>query len=88
MNLRHNYGKWDCAGENVDITSHNRRDTKISSILQIDGIISSRDSLYITPESVDLTVSPEKHRNDYLSGRGKDTDTNDKDIDDTSDIEN
>ena len=74
-------------GENVDITVHNRRDTKISSIPQIDGIVDSRDSPSITPESVDLTVSPEKHRNDYFSRRDKDTDTNDKDMDETFDFD-
>ena len=54
--------KLPSSGENVDITSHNRRDTKISSISQIDGIVDSRDSLSITPESVDLTVFLEKQK--------------------------
>ena len=47
-------------GEKVNVTSQNRRDTRIFNILQIDGIVDSRDSLGITPESVDLRVSPEK----------------------------
>ena len=47
-------------GEDIETTDYNRRGRKAYSIPQVDRIIDSRDSLSLTPDSVDLTVSPEK----------------------------
>ena len=73
-------------GKDVATIGQNRKDTKEYSIPQIDGIMDSRDSLSVTPESVDLTVSPEKCRNEYVNRKDKDNDTNDKDLDRTVDF--
>ena len=73
-------------GEDIETTGHNRRDRKIYSIPQVDGIIDSRDSLSLTPDSVDLMVSPEKYRNEYVDRGNKNTDTNDEDTDEILDF--
>ena len=72
--------RWLSLGEDIETTGHNRRDRKIYSIWQVDGLVNSRDSLSLTPDSVDLTVSPEKYWNKYADKGNKNTDTNDKDM--------
>ena len=69
------------SSEDIETTGHNSRDRKISSIWQVDGIVDSRDSLSLTPNSVDLTVFPDKYWNEYIGRENKNTDTNDKDTD-------
>ena len=56
------------------------------SIPQVNGIVDSRDSLSLTPDSVDLMVCPEKYRNEYVGRGNKNTDTNDKDADEILDF--
>ena len=50
-------------GEEIESISHKGRDRNRHFIPQIDGTMDSRDSLNKTPDSVDLTVSPERNRN-------------------------
>ena len=63
-------------GEEVESISHKGRDRNRHIIPQLDGTLDSRDSLNQTLDSVDLTVSPEKHRNEQI-----DRDTNDNNTD-------
>ena len=54
--------RWISLGEEIESISHKGRDRNRHIILQLDSTVDSRDSLNQTPDSVDLTVSPEKHR--------------------------
>ena len=48
-------------GEEIENISHGIADINVSFIPQVDGIVDSKDSLDRTPDSIDLTESPEKH---------------------------
>ena len=48
-------------GEEIENTSYAIIDRNISFIPQVDGIVDSRDSLDLTPDSIDLTESPVKY---------------------------
>ena len=68
-------------GEEIEIISHRGRDRNRLIIPQLDGTVDSRDSLNQTPDSVDLTVSPEKYRNEQTDRLKTNEDTNDNDTD-------
>ena len=68
-------------GEEIESISHKRRDRNRHIIPQIDGTMDSRDSLNQTPDSVDLTVSPVKYRNEQTDRLKTNEDTNDNDTD-------
>ena len=48
-------------GEEIENISQTIADGNVSLIPQVDGIVDSRDSLDKTPDSIDLTESPEKN---------------------------
>ena len=48
-------------GEEIENISQTIADVNVSLIPQVDGIVDSRDSLDRTPDSIDLTESPEKN---------------------------
>ena len=48
-------------GEEIENISQTIADGNVSLIPQVDGIVDSRDSLDRTPDSIDLTESPEKN---------------------------
>ena len=48
-------------GEEIENISHAIADGNVSFIPKVDGIVDSRDSLDRTPDSIDLTESPEKY---------------------------
>ena len=53
-------------GEEIENISQTIADGNVSLIPQVDGVVDSRDSLDRTPDSIDLTESPEKtqrHKN-------------------------
>ena len=68
-------------GEEIESISHKGRDSNRHIIPQLDSTIDSRDSLNQTPDSVDLTVSPEKYRNEQTDRVKTNEDTNDNDTD-------
>ena len=68
-------------GEEIESISHKGRDRKRHIIPQLDGTMDSRDSLNQTPDSVDLTVSPVKYRNEQTDRPKTNEDTNDNDTD-------
>ena len=68
-------------GEEIESISHKGRDRNRHIIPQVDGPIDSRDSLNQTLDSVDLTVSPEKYRNEQTDRLKTNEDTNDNDTD-------
>ena len=47
--------------EEIENISQTTADGNVSLIPQVDGIVDSRDSLDRTPDSIDLTESPEKN---------------------------
>ena len=51
-------------GEEIESISHKGRNRNRHIIPQVDGTVDSGDSLNQTLDSVDLTVSPVKYRND------------------------
>ena len=67
--------------EEIESTSHKGRDRNRHIIPQVDGTVDSRDSLNQTPDSVDLTVSPEMYRNEQTDRVKTNEDTNDIDTD-------
>ena len=69
--------RWISLGEEIESISHKGRDRNRHIILQVDGTIDSRDSLNQTPDSVDLTLSPEKYRNEQTDRLKTNEDTND-----------
>ena len=68
-------------GEEIENTSYEIIDRNRSFILQVDGIMDSRDSLDKTPDSIDLTESPVKHTNmpRHIEKINEDTSDNDTD---------
>ena len=56
--------RWISLGEEIESKSHKGRDRNGHIIPQLDSTVDSRDSLNQTLDSVDLTVSPEKYRNE------------------------
>ena len=48
-------------GEELENISQTITDVNVSLIPQVDGVVDSRDSLDRTPDSIDLTESPEKN---------------------------
>ena len=68
-------------GEEIESVSHKGRDSNRHIISQLDSTIDSRDSLNWIPDSVDLTTSPEKHRNEQTDRVKTNEDTNDNDTD-------
>ena len=64
-------------GEEIESISNKARDRDRHIIPQLDGTIDIRDNLYQTPDSVDLNVSPEKHRNEKTDRVKTNEDTND-----------
>ena len=68
-------------GEEVESISHKGRDRNRHIIPQLDGTIDSRDSLNQTPDSVNLTISPEKYRKEQRDTEKTNEDTNDKETD-------
>ena len=58
-------------------------DGNVSLIPQVDGIVDSRDSLDRTPDSIDLTESPEKNTKTQKQIEKVNEDTSDNDTDDT-----
>ena len=48
-------------GEEIENISQTIADGNVSLIPQVDGVVDSRDSLDRTPDSIDLTESPEKN---------------------------
>ena len=49
-------------GEEIENISQTIADGNVSFIPQVDGVVDSRDSLDRTPDSIDLTGSPERNR--------------------------
>ena len=68
-------------GGEMETTDCHRKHRKVYMIPQVDGIVDRTDSLSQTPDSVDLTVSPVKHRNAKVDKGNKTIDTNDKEKD-------
>ena len=58
-------------------------DGYVSLIPQVDGVVDSRDSLDRTPDSIDLTESPEKNTKTQKPIEKVNEDTNDNDTDET-----
>ena len=68
-------------GEETDNTSYEETDRNRNIIPQVDGTVNSRDSLDQTPDSIDLTESPEKNTNTQRDIEKINEDTSDDDID-------
>ena len=66
-------------GEEIESRSHKGRDRNRHIIPQLDGTVDYRDSLNQTPDSLDLTVSPERYRNEQTDRVKTNEDTNDND---------
>ena len=73
--------RWISLGEETKSTSYEERDRNRHIIPQIDGTMDSRDSLNLTPDSIDLTISPVKYKNAQRDTEKSNEDTNDNDID-------
>ena len=56
-------------GGEIENISQTMADGNVSLIPQVDGIVDSRDSLDRTPDSIDLTESPEKNTKDTKTDR-------------------
>ena len=56
--------RWISIGEEIGSICYEERDRNRHIIPQVDGTVDSRDSLNWTPDSIDLTVSPVKYRNE------------------------
>ena len=68
-------------GEETESTSYEKRDRNRHIIPKVDGTVDSRDSLNQTPDSIDLTIFPVKHRNTQRDKEKINEDTNHNDID-------
>ena len=68
-------------GEEIESIHHKGRDRNRHIIPQVDGTVDSRDSLNQTLDSVDLTVSPVKYRNEQTDRLKTNEYTNDNDTD-------
>ena len=70
-------------GEEIENISQTITDGNVSLIPQVDGVVDSRDSLDRTPDSMDLTESPEKNTKTQKQIEKANEDTSDNDTDDT-----
>ena len=70
-------------GEEIGNISQTIADGNVNLIPQVDGIVDSRDSLDKTPDSIDLTESPEKNTKTQKQIEKVNEDTSDNDRDDT-----
>ena len=70
-------------GEEIGNINQTIADGNVSLIPQVDGIVDSRDSLDKTPDSIDLTESPEKNTKTQKQIEKVNEDTSDNDTDDT-----
>ena len=68
-------------GEEIENISQTIADGNVSLIPQVDGIVDSRDSLDRTPDSIDLTESPEKNTKTQKHIEKTNEDTSDNDTD-------
>ena len=68
-------------GEEIESISHKGRDRNRHIVPQLDSTVDTRDSLNQKLDSVDLTTSPEKHRNEQTDRVKTNEDTNDNDTD-------
>ena len=71
----------------IENISQTIADENVSLIPQVDGIVDSRDSLDRTPDSIDLTESPEKNTKIRKHIEKVNEDTSDNDTDDTATYE-
>ena len=69
-------------GEEIENISQTIADGNISLIPQVDGIVDSRDSLDRTPDSINLTESPEKNTKTQKQIEKINEDTSENDTDD------
>ena len=67
-------------GEETESTIYEERDRNRHIIPQVDGTVNGRDSLNLTPDSIDLTISPVKYRNAQRDTEKINENTNDNDI--------
>ena len=70
-------------GEEIENISQTIADVNISLIPQVDGVVDSRDSLDRTPDSIDLTESPEQNTKTQKHIEKVNEDTSDNDTDET-----
>ena len=70
-------------GEEIENISQTIANGNLSLILQVDGIVDSRDSLDRTSDSIDLTESPGKNTKTPKRHRKTNEDTSDNDTDET-----
>ena len=70
-------------GEKIENISPTIADRNVSLIPQVDGVVDSRDSLDMTPDSIDLTGSPEKNTKTRKCIEKVNEDTSDNDTDET-----
>ena len=68
-------------GEEIENISQTIADGNVSLIPQVDGVVDSRDSLDRTPDSIDLTESPEKNTKTRKPIEKVNEDTSDNDTD-------
>ena len=68
-------------GEEIENISQTIADGNVSLIPQVDGIVDSRDSLDRTPDSIDLTESPEKNTRTQKHVEKTNEDISDNDTD-------
>ena len=73
-------------GEETESTSYEDTDRNRNIIPQVDGTMDSRDSLDQTPDSIDLTESPVKHKNTQQHIEKINEDTSDDDTDEMIDF--
>ena len=70
-------------GQEIGNISQTIADGNVSLIPQVDGVVDSRDSLDRTPDSIDLTESPEKNTKTQKQIAKVNEDTSDNDTDET-----
>ena len=73
--------RWISLGKEIGSISHKGRDRNRHIIPQLDGTVDIRDSLNQAPNSVDLTVSPVKYRNEQTDRLKTNEDINNNDTD-------
>ena len=70
-------------GEEIENISQTIAEVNVHLIPQVDGVVDSRDSLDRTPDSIDLTESPEKNTKTQKHIEKANEDTSDNDTDET-----
>ena len=70
-------------GEEIENISQTIADGNVSLIPQVNGVVDSRDSVDRTPDSIDLTESPEKNTKTRKHIEKVNEDTSDNDTDET-----